>query len=320
MRNRLCVTCNEAAAGYLKASQVSILARSQIIPVRSSFIRSPVIELDLSDSDKQQAPTLLHPTVEQILQHWRDADQVELYIDPDPNSQLLMVYLLSHALAADVGHTKLLIFQGITPWGQQLPQTQTSSVVAPISVENQHVTAAAAIWSAYSASTPHAWLGLSLEELSHFPFMPQTREALLDDLPSAETGLGSSERLVLKTVADEGCTVGEVARAFASDPLHLLSLPLVVDLITTLASGVSPLIAGLSGRLRATDFFDDVDAWDTYVGSHLRLTADGHKIIAGELDFVETHGVNRWWGGTRLMGHTSWRWDKQTRVLIPPET
>lgn len=227
------------------------------------------------------------------MQHWPDADQVELYIDPDPNSQLLMVYLLSRALAVDGGHTKLLIFQGITPWGQQPPTRQTSSVVTPISVENQHLTAAAAIWSAYSASTPNAWLGLSLDELTHFPFMTQTREALLDDLPSAETGLGSSERLILKTVADEGCTVGEVARAFASDPLHLLSLPLVVDLITILASDGSPLIAGLSGRLRATDFFDDVDAWDTFVENHLRLTADGHKIIAGELDFVETHGVNR---------------------------
>lgn len=318
MRNRLCVTCDEAAAGYLKASQVS--TRSQIIPVRSSFIRSPVIQMDLGDSDKQQAFPSIHPALEQILQHWRDADQVELYIDPDPNSQLLMVYLLSRALAADVGHTKLLIFQGITPWGQQPPQTQTDSMVTPISVENQHLTAAAAIWSAYSAFTPHAWLGLGFDELSHFPYMTQTREALLDDLPSAETGIGSCERLVLKTIADEGCTVGEVAKAFAVDPLHLLNLPLVVDLITTLASGASPLIAGLHGGLRATDFFDDVDAWDTYVGSHLRLTADGHKIIAGEIDFVETQGVDRWWGGTRLMGHTSWRWDKQTRVLIPPET
>lgn len=150
--------------------------------------------------------------------------------------------------------------------------------------------------------------------------MTRTREALLDDLPSVQTGLGACERVVLNTVAAKARTVGEIASTFASDPLPLLKLPLIVDLITTLASGDSPLIAGLKGRLRSTDFFNDADAWDTYARSHLRLTAYGHKINAGEIDFIETCGVDRWWGGTRLIGHTSWRWEKHTRALIPPES
>ncbi|MCZ7866345.1 MULTISPECIES: hypothetical protein [Agrobacterium] len=320
MRNRLCVTCDEAAAGYLKASQASVLPKSKIIPLPVSLIRAPVVGSNLGDINSEQVLTSLTQKMEEVLQYWRDADQVELYIDPDSNSQLLMVYLLSQALTTDIDHTNLSIFQGVTPWGQQSPQTQSSSGATLISVENQHLTAAAAIWLAYSASTPHAWLHLSIDELRHFPFMTRTREALLDDLPSAQTGLGACERLVLNTLATGGCTVGEIARNCADDPLPLLELPSIIDLITNLASGASPLIAGLKGRLRSTDFFNDAHAWDRYAGSHLRLTADGHKINVGEIDFIETCGVDRWWGGTRLVGQTSWRWEKQARALIPPES
>lgn len=320
MRNRLCVTCDEAAAGYLKASQASVFPKSEIVPLPVSLIRAPVVGSNLGDIKNQQVLASLAQKVEEVLQYWRDADQVELYIDPDPNSQLLMVYLLSQALEADFDHADLSVFQGTTPWGQQTPHTQSSSGITPISVENQHLTAAAGIWSAYSASTPHAWLRLGIDELRHFPFMTRTREALLDDLPSAQTGLGACERLVLNTVAAEGCTVGEIARTFANDPLPLLKLPSIIDLITTLASGASPLIDGLKRRLRSTDFFNDADAWDKYAGSHLRLTADGHKINVGEIDFIETCGVDRWWGGTRLIGHNSWRWEKRTRALTSPVT
>lgn len=170
MRNRLCVTCDEAAAGYLNASQASVFTKSQIVPFPVSFIRAPVVGSDLGDINSEQVLTSVTQKMEEVLQYWRDADQVEFYIDPDPNSQLLMAYLLSQALKADFSHADLLIFQGMTPWGQQAPQTQSSPVVTPIGVEGQHLIAAAAIWSAYSASTPDAWLRLSIDELRHFSF------------------------------------------------------------------------------------------------------------------------------------------------------
>ncbi|SIQ86203.1 hypothetical protein SAMN05880561_105142 [Rhizobium sp. RU33A] len=319
MQNRLRLTCNEAAAGYLKANQAIASISAEIVPVSGRFIRSPVTRPNNSHCNDQEVLPSIKPMMDRLLERFRSADCVELYIDPDPNSQLLMIYLLSQAFRAGINASNLLVFQSIAPWGQQDAHTSIDAIASSIQVEERHLIAAAAIWAAYTAATPQAWLRLGHQDLALFPLMNQTRDVLLEDLPSADTGLGTCERLIFETVATGGSTVAEVARAFAKDPCHLIDLPQIIDLMTALSTGDSPIIEGLKGRLGADDFHADADSWEAYVGSQLRLTDDGHKINSGELDFVKARGINRWWGGTRLEGHTAWRWDRKISALIPPE-
>ncbi|MGC4410110.1 hypothetical protein D4A92_21825 (plasmid) [Rhizobium rosettiformans] len=319
MQNRLRLTCNEAAAGYLKANQAIALVSAEIVPVSGHFIRSPVTRSNDSERNDQEVLPSSKPMMDRLLERFRSADRVELYIDPDPNSQLLMIYLLSQAIRANVNPSNLAIFQGTTPWGQQNAETSIDAVAPSMQVKEPHLSAAAAIWAAYAAATPQAFLRLDPQDLAPFPLMNRTREALLEDLPSADAGLGACEHLVLKTVAAQGCTVAKVASAFANDPIHLIDLPQIVDLVTALSTGASPVIDGLNGRLGADNFHVDGDACESYTRSHIRLTDYGHKIHSGELDFVKTHGIDRWWGGTRLKGHTAWRWDRKSRALISPE-
>jgi hypothetical protein len=49
----------------------------------------------------------------------------------------------------------------------------------------------------------------------------------------------------------------------------------------------------------------------------LRLTSEGERVLAGDLDRVELLGIDRWVGGTHLTPEAYWRWDPAARALTP---
>lgn len=323
MQTRLCLTCDDTAAGYLKACHATSSPRPEIVPLSARLIRAPVASAQPKPGlppggGKPSLPPAVEPDIAGVLSRLGEVERCELYIDPDSNSQLLMTLLLTRALTAGVDHRRLFLVHAPARWGQVDANTPPERVALPMQVEERHLRAAASFWSAYCAPTPEAWLGLRQRDMALFPFLENARDALLDDLPRRDTGLGACERLALTTIGIEGATVNELFGAFYREPARLIDLPQIVSLLSSLASGAAPLIDGLEGRLGADDFFEDADAWDRFRDSHLRLTDVGHKILAGELDFVEAHGIDRWWGGTRLTGHKCWRWDHRTRSLTHP--
>ena len=83
-------------------------------------------------------------------------------------------------------------------------------------------------------------------------------------------------------------------------------------LLDDLACCDVPLIAGLApapiGEADAERFHD----------AELELTMAGEAVLAGEEDHVELSGLDRWWAGTHLTGHSVWRWDRDAASLVPP--
>lgn len=306
MQHLLCLTCDDSAAGYLKAHHATSALRPEIASLPLRLIRTPlasgVVKLDEAC----------------ILSRLDAADRSEIYVDPDPNSQLLMTLLLAKAHAAGLDGRKIHLRQGPLRWGHVDAGTPPDTVALPVEVTEAHLAAATAIWSAYASPSPEAWFSLSPEVLAHFPAMHRTWDALLNDLPQAYTGLGACEHLVLESVGAGQCRVGGIVGVFAQSPLPLIALPQIVALLSCLASGAAPLIEGLNGRLGEDDFAVDADAWDAFRDSQLRLTALGRSVLAGERDVIGVRGIDRWWGGTQLTGNTCWRWDGEARVLIPP--
>ncbi len=306
MQNIFCLTCDDSAAGYIKAHHSPSASRPQIVSLPLRLIRTPL------------ASTAVKLDEAHVLSRLDAADRVEIYVDPDPNSQLLMALLLTRVYAAGLDGHKIHLRHGPLRWGVVDAGTPPDTVALPVEVDDAHLAAASAIWSAYAAPSPEAWFRLSPEILAHFPVMQRTWDALLNDLPQAYTGLGACEHLILESIEAGQCRVGDIAGVFAQSPLPLIALPQIAALLSSLASGAAPLIEGLSGRLCEDDFSDDADAWDAFRDSQPGLTALGRSVLAGETDIVEVHGINRWWGGTQLKGHTCWRWDNRSRILIPP--
>ena len=306
MQNQLFLTCDDSTAGYLKAHHAGSASRPEIVSLPLRLIRTPL------------ASEVMKLDEARVLSRLDASERCEIYVDPDPNSQLLMTLLLTRAHAAGLDCRKFHLLHGPMRWGHVDADTPPDTVASPVEVADAHMAAATAIWSAYSAPTPLAWLNLSHEVLAHFPGMHRTWEALLDDLPHPHTGLGACDHLVLESIGAGECRVGDILGVFAESPSPLIALPQIVALLSFLASGAAPLIEGLNGRLGKDDFGDDADAWDAFRDSHLRLTALGRSVLAGERDVVDVRGIDQWWGGTRLKGHTCWRWDDGARALIPP--
>jgi hypothetical protein len=53
------------------------------------------------------------------------------------------------------------------------------------------------------------------------------------------------------------------------------------------------------------------------------LTEQGNAVLAGQVDWMQLHGIDRWLGGVHLSGHEpAWRWDQAQGhvVVMPPAT
>ncbi len=142
MQHLLCLTCDDSAAGYLKAHHATSALRPEIVPLPLRLIRTPlasgVVKLDEA----------------RILSRLDAADRSEIYVDPDPNSQLLMTLLLAKAHAAGLDGRKIHLRHGPLPWGHVDAGTLPDTVALAVEVTEAHLAAATAIWSAYAAPSP----------------------------------------------------------------------------------------------------------------------------------------------------------------------
>jgi len=144
--------------------------------------------------------------------------------------------------------------------------------------------------------------------LSALPLLKPALTDLLNELPSASTGLGATEMRMLEMIAE--------GHAGTNNLFHLRSLRRTRIfrewehgyLLDGLAHGPRPAIAGLDDELRTLDQENLRDRHAAYLRSRLSLTEFGKAIVAHKEDFSRHNPIDRWWGGTRLTNDRLWRW------------
>ncbi len=120
------------------------------------------------------------------------------------------------------------------------------------------------------------------------------------EYPSTRDGLGLTERRVLAALAAGPDTADDVfVHVSAHEGRPFLGDLACFHVADRLAAGARPLIERSTPRTE----------WDTC----LSLTAEGELVLAGDLDYAELAGLDRWIGGVHLEGHEpAWRWDEAT--------
>ena len=83
----------------------------------------------------------------------REHDRIELWIDPDPNAQLVMVQLLAWLGTLPDIVPRLWLKQSDSPLGERRPGDW---VLPPRPVETANLMLARRAWSAFGATTPEA--------------------------------------------------------------------------------------------------------------------------------------------------------------------
>jgi len=329
---RLIVTDNSSAAGGLKKA-----ARADIvIPVDRRLVWGPLPpETELAaffEARTNQEPT----------DHWLDfgpmpplerfgikdlgflevcarCETVELWIDPDPNGQLQLIWLLDYLRSHASLVSKLTLIQADTRIGDQAPTELAEWRLPAASIRSDQLKTASAAWDAYRAPTPQAWFDLSGRDLSALPRLRNTFFALLEELPTRTSGLGATEMRMLELIS-----AGH-AHPYDLFPGHrkpnerqAFGYWEVGALLDGLANCPVPAVSGLDEGPFNLEMHDDVDRHERYRRSRLSLTELGKAIVAQADDFSRHNPIHRWWGGTELTNDRLWRWDRLNRALVAP--
>jgi hypothetical protein len=244
-------------------------------------------------------------------------DEVTLWIDPDPNSQLTLIWLLDYLGRHAMTPSKLTLVQADARIGDCTPEELAGWRLPSIKIQNDHFQAASRTWLAYRQPTPQAWFNLLHEDLGLLPQLRPSVLELLEELPLNGTGLGATQMRILELISVGGAGPFDVFPGHEKpNKRRVFDYWEVGELLDGFVYCRAPAVAGLEGPFSLKMHYDDRLA--RYKQGKLKLTPLGEAILAQTQDFSRHNPVHRWWGGTELTNDRLWRWNPANRDLIAP--
>jgi hypothetical protein len=242
-------------------------------------------------------------------------ETVELWFDTQPQAQLKLIWLLDYfrSYPETLARLKLRLLERdlieihpgkLSKWSPPL-----------VDVTDKELAVASATWQAYLATTPEACFDLPSKNLSVLPLLKPVLLDLLEELPSASTGLGATEMRMLELVGRGYSRTNALFHRGSLRQTRVFNESEYGYLLEGLAHSPNPAVAGLDDHLRTIPQESFDGRLDAYHRSELSLTDLGRAILAHNEDFSRHNPIDRWWGGTHLTNDNLWRYDP---VLIPP--
>ncbi len=242
---------------------------------------------------------------------------IELWIDPEPNAQLTLIWLLDYLRPHGTIVSKLSLVQADAVIGNHLPEELIKWQLPVVKILNEHLETASTAWQAWRAPTPQDWFNLLSKDLIALPRLRQAIVELLEELPGLATGLGATEVRILELISEGYIHPLDL---FPHNPRQRR----VFDYWETgsrldgLAHCPAPAVSGLDEGPFTVEMHDDPGRHQRYKKSQLSLTELGKAILANTEDFSRHNPISRWWGGTKLTNDSLWHWDPASRSLIAP--
>jgi hypothetical protein len=244
-------------------------------------------------------------------------ETIELWVDPGPNAQLVLVWLLDYLRPYEKIAPKLTLVQADAAIGGHLPEAVATWRLPAVKIRNDHLEQASVAWRAYRAPTPQDWFDLLSRDLSILPRLRQAVVKLLEELPMRATGLGATEMRMLQLLS-EG-----IVNPIGLFPHHRHQRKVfgyweAGYLLDGLAHCPAPAVSGLGEGPLPFERWGSRSLHERYVKSRVSLTVLGDAILVWKEDFSRHNPIHRWWGGTELTNDRLWRWDPRFRALIAP--
>jgi hypothetical protein len=332
---RLILTADASAAGGLQRDRHAHIA----IPIEPRLVWGPVpSEAALKESFAPRTtqkprshwldyryPTRLPASIEQIganlglIEFCEQCETVELWIDPVPNAQLILIQLLDFFRSHEKTIAKLTLFQADVVIGNQTPKAFSEWKPPGVKIGNNHLVAASMAWQAYRQPTPQDWFNLLDKDTGALPQLRQTALELLEELPMPSTGLGATEMRLLELISAGNASPPDVFPGYRkSNTRRVFGYWEIGSLLDGLARGPTPAVAGLDEGPFTDELHRDKARFERYKQSKLSLTALGESVLAQTEDFSRNNPIHRWWGGIELRSDNLWRWDAASHALITP--
>ncbi len=237
---------------------------------------------------------------------------VELWFEHDLYDQLQLVQILSF-FAGEAPREGLVLVQADDFLGSQTADTILRFADKARAVTVADLAFAAGVWADLAHPTPEPIAARLIRPEGPLPFLRPALLRFLEELPAPGSGLGRTEQTLLAAIAHGASRPANLFhQVIAAEEAAFMGDWSVFRLLDDLASCAVPLIAGLP--IPSPGAFGD----ERFRDAELELTIAGEEVLAGEVDHVDLSGLDRWWAGTRLLGHTVWRFDRDAARLVPP--
>jgi hypothetical protein len=319
----LIITNGDSAADLLRAAG----RIETIVAWRDVLHEGPIAGMDLIACSAMRVPYLASrfglteaevaaefADRDSLMLHHGDFAAIELWFEHDLYDQLQLLQVLAFFQGQGRSDGVTLV-QADDFLGRQTARTILRFASRGRPVGRADLDYAGLAWRELASPTPEAVADRIVNgRPAPLPLLVAALRRFLEELPSPANGLGRTEQTILDLIA----TGTADARSLFADAIVAEQAAFMGDLsffrlIDDLAMAEVPLIAGLqppgddgldAGR------FDDAD---------LSLTMAGDDVRAGEDDHVALSGIDRWWGGTRLLGRLVWRYDRDAQRLVRPD-
>ena len=316
------ITNGDAAGGNLKVAGVpgSVLPWRDILhegPVPAGLTLEELSRVrvrflaglpDITGAPKYSPRDLLAHFEERdrTLRGHGEHDEVVLWFEHDLYDQLQLIQILAWFAGAHPGRTRLTMVCVDEYLGSLTPDAMAALLPQRKDVTRVELDLGARAWEAFTHSDPTRIAALLEEDTSALPFLAGALRRHLEQYPSTRNGLSRSENQALQVIA-EG--TGDPVQAWVRSQQDLEERIFLGDwtferMIGELSSGPQPLVRFEPGPMTAER--PGARFWK----GKLEPTESGRKALAGTLDWVRVHGIDRWLGGVHLSGtEPAWRWN-----------
>ena len=333
MRAGLHITNGDSAAGTMREAGIG----SEILPWRDVLHDGPVPGgLELSELSRVRASYLASIGLgevdsiysefarrDAILVRFVEYDPVTLWFEWDLYDQLQLIQILdflSRANDAEAKASPTLEIVSVAGYLGNLPAEAFSALYERRSpVTRDMLLLGRSAWLAFTSPEPYDTVALMATDTSSLPFLGAALVRLLEELPSIRDGLARSERQLLQGIADGKTRFGDLFQDFASREERIYCGDSSAALyLERLSRGTEPLVCM---SFRRSMMPRNPGEGAAFRNAELVLTDAGRAVLAGDRDWIEMGGSDRWLGGIHLDGrNVAWRWDPNTQNVIdaPP--
>jgi hypothetical protein len=188
-------------------------------------------------------------------------DAIELWADPEPNTQLQLIWLLDSLRPHTSVTSRLRLVQSASIHIHR-PEDWIAQRQHAVSIHADHLALASVAWAAWRAPTPVEWFDLLSQDLSPLPQLRNTMIALLEELPNRVTGLGATEMRMLELLAAGYVHPYDLSPKYERPGERITyGFPEVGKLLDGLARGAQAAVSGLTeARSIARCIFQASDA------------------------------------------------------------
>ena len=243
---------------------------------------------------------------------------VELWIDPTPDAQLVMIQLLSWLGRLPDLEGKLALVHADAPLGERVANGR-AHLEPRDSLRTAQVDLAVRAWEAFRGPTPEPWVRLLQADTSALPHLRATVREWLEELPDAATALGATEATMLALIAPGVAGPFDVFPGYRkANTRRVFDYWEIGPMLDRLAAGPEPVVLGLEEGPFTLAMHQLEGRFDRYRASRLSLSSLGRRLAEGRDDLARHTRISRWWGGVELSPDNLWRWDARSERLLAP--